>query len=84
MSVVETVNNKLSRKQKIFLVLAVSAMWSVTTAYGVYTKQSLERFRIESRNESDRMSAQVFEEVLKKLIEKKLKENEDPNSEWTI
>ncbi|MNY28726.1 hypothetical protein D3C86_1627200 [compost metagenome] len=84
MSIESAVDNKLTRKQKIIIILAVSAMWSISTAYNIYLKVDLERFRIESRNESDRMSALVFEEFLKKLIEKRQAELEDQNKDWSI
>lgn len=84
MSIVSTVDNKLTRKQKIIIIFAVAAMWSASAAYDIYLKVGLERFRIESRNESDRVSAQVFETFLKKLIEKRQQELEDRNEEWSI
>lgn len=84
MSLTEQVSNKLTRKQKIILILSIGLMWLATTAYDIHLRIGLERYRIETRNESDRVSAEVLKQLLERLAEKKRQEESADSIDWSI
>lgn len=86
MSLTEQISNKLTRKQKIFLILSIGAMWIASTTFDVYLRADLEKRRIEMRNESDRLSAEVLKELLENITKQKRLEDEAEadSKDWSI
>jgi len=66
--------NRLTRKQKIVIVLAVVGMWSSSNAYESYLKWDLERTRIAARAAYQENSTKVLEEVIRKRAPERLDE----------
>ena len=67
--IVATTCNKLSRKQKITVILAVGAMWAASMAFDAYLRWDLERYRVDTQNVLAQNKADILDKIFTLLNE---------------